>query len=165
MESPLKRASLYCNEGVWVLRGFIVTWHTNKIKKDLEKENRKKNAFTPLLPPLKSPLMPPIFFTICANFLYCVSNSLTSFTDTPAPLATRCVRPACLLNSLSPSKLSNSDGIDKMWIRKCITKNLICWQFNYLKACMNLKTTFFIFDVINNLIKCKILIIYVTEQS
>ena len=74
-------------------------------------KRKQDNSWAPHYSPLNSPLMPPIFFTIWANFLYCVSSSLTSLTETPAPRATRCVRPACFVNNLSPSKLSSSNKI------------------------------------------------------
>ena len=60
--------------------------------------------------PLKSPLIPPIFFTICANLVYCVKSSWTSLVDTPDPLATLWILPGCLLKTLAPSVLSSSAG-------------------------------------------------------
>lgn len=59
--------------------------------------------------PLNKPLMPPIFLTIWANFVYCVSNSCTSLVATPDPRATRWMRLGCLLKSLAPSLLSSSE--------------------------------------------------------
>lgn len=59
--------------------------------------------------PLNKPLMPPIFLTICANFVYWVSNSCTSLVATPDPRATRWMRLGCLLKSLAPSLLSSSE--------------------------------------------------------
>ena len=65
-------------------------------------------TFFDMSPPLNSPLIPPIFFTICANFVYCLSRSSTSRCDTPAPRATRCTRPGCLEKMRAPSALSSS---------------------------------------------------------
>lgn len=62
--------------------------------------------------PLNKPLMPPIFLTIWANFVYCVSNSCTSLVATPDPRATRWMRLACLVKSLAPSLLSSSEMIN-----------------------------------------------------
>lgn len=59
--------------------------------------------------PLKRPLMPPIFLTIWANLVYCVSNSWTSLVATPEPRATLWILFGCLLNSLAPSLLSSSE--------------------------------------------------------
>ena len=52
--------------------------------------------------------MPPIFFTIWANFVYCVSSSWTSRIDTPAPRATLDARPVWRVNSFAPSWESSS---------------------------------------------------------
>lgn len=64
--------------------------------------------------PLKSPLIPPIFFTICANLVYCVRSSWTSLVDTPDPRATLWILPGCLLKTLAPSVLSSSADKDQI---------------------------------------------------
>ena len=69
--------------------------------------------------------MPPIFFTIWANFLYWARSSFTSLVDTPAPRATLWMRPVCLVNNLSPSKLSNS-VIKKIYIPYSKLTKFIC---------------------------------------
>ena len=60
--------------------------------------------------------MPPIFFTICANLVYCDSSSCTSFCDTPAPRATRWIRPGWRVNNFAPSWLSSSAWRQIVWL-------------------------------------------------
>ena len=58
--------------------------------------------------PLNSPFIPPIFLTIWANLVYCMSNSCTSLWLVPEPLATLVVLPGCWRNSLAPCGWSSS---------------------------------------------------------
>lgn len=71
-------------------------------------------TFLDISPPLKSPLIPPIFFTICANLVYCVRSSWTSLVETPDPRATLWILPGCLLKTLAPSVLSSSAHKDQI---------------------------------------------------